>query len=90
MSVINFRLNVTHGDWSANDQDSNDTNIALFILWGIVLPLIATAGLLGNILTIMVLWRREMHSSTILYLRGLVVTDTGILIGTVITLTPIR
>ncbi|RUS82575.1 hypothetical protein EGW08_009649, partial [Elysia chlorotica] len=37
----------------------------------------------------LVLWRREMNSTTILYMRGLVITDTGILLGSVLTLTPI-
>ncbi|KAH9519709.1 hypothetical protein Btru_070698 [Bulinus truncatus] len=86
---INLKVNVSYGDTSLHDDNSADTNLILFVFWGIFLPLIATVGLVGNTLTIIVLWRKEMHSTTILYLRGLVVTDTGILIGSVLALTPI-
>ncbi|XP_005091021.1 FMRFamide receptor [Aplysia californica] len=89
MNEINLKVNVSYGDSSINDETSEETTLILFIFWGIFLPMIALVGLVGNILTIIVLWRREMHSTTILYLRGLVLTDTGILIGSVITLTPI-
>ncbi|GFR60337.1 FMRFamide receptor [Elysia marginata] len=63
--------------------------LIIFVLWGVVLPLVAAAGLVGNALTMLVLWRREMNSTTILYMRALVITDTGILLGSVLTLTPI-
>lgn len=87
---INFKVNVSYGSSSISDQNSEETKLVMFILWGVILPPIAVAGLVGNILTIIVLWRREMHSTTILYMRGLVITDTGILIGCVLTLSPIR
>ncbi|BFZ03585.1 hypothetical protein BsWGS_06624 [Bradybaena similaris] len=89
ISEMSFQVNTTLADSANSEQNSEDSRLALFILWGIILPLIAGIGLVGNILTIIVLWRREMHSTTILYLRGLVITDTGILLGSVITLTPI-
>ena len=60
-----------------------------FIFWGIILPIIVLFGLIGNILTIIVLWRKEMHSTTVFYLRALVVTDTAILVLAFITLTPL-
>ncbi|CAG5117049.1 unnamed protein product [Candidula unifasciata] len=88
MSIVS-EVNTTFEDPTYSEQNSEDSHLALFILWGTILPLIASIGLVGNILTIIVLWRREMHSTTILYLRGLVITDTGILLGSVITLTPI-
>ncbi|KAI8796496.1 FMRFamide receptor [Biomphalaria glabrata] len=89
LKEINLKVNVSYGDVSLNDDNSASTNLILFVFWGIFLPLVATVGLIGNTLTIIVLWRKEMHSTTILYLRGLVITDTGILIGSVLALTPI-
>ncbi|CAL1529874.1 unnamed protein product, partial [Lymnaea stagnalis] len=89
VNEINLKVNVTYGDAMLNDEASPETAVTLFVFWGIILPLIATVGLIGNILTIIVLWRKEMSSTTILYLRGLVVTDTGILVGSVLALTPI-
>ncbi|CAG5123016.1 unnamed protein product [Candidula unifasciata] len=89
INEINFKVNVTYGDTSLSDENSPEIRLFMFITWGIILPLVAVAGLVGNILTILVLWRREMHSTTILYLRGMVISDTGILIGSVITLTPL-
>ncbi|XP_059139120.1 FMRFamide receptor-like [Physella acuta] len=88
-SNLNLNVNVTQGDTSLHETGNEESKLILFVCWGILLPLIAAIGLVGNILTMIVLWRKEMHSTTILYLRGLVVTDTGILIGSVITLTPI-
>ncbi|GFO10379.1 hypothetical protein PoB_003688400 [Plakobranchus ocellatus] len=63
-----------------NDCNPSDKVLYLFVMWGIVLPLVAAAGLVGNVLTMLVLWQGELSSTTILYLRGLVITDTGILI----------
>lgn len=90
INEINFKVNVTYGDSSLSDENSAEMKLFMFIVWGIILPLVAAVGLVGNILTILVLWRREMHSTTILYLRGMVISDTGILIGSVITLSPVR
>ncbi|GFO10380.1 peptide receptor gpcr [Plakobranchus ocellatus] len=85
MSEISQGVNGSYAD-----PGLNETNLlVVFILWGVLLPLVAVFGVVGNVLTILVLWRREMNSTTILYLRGLVITDTGILIGSVVTLTPI-
>jgi hypothetical protein len=53
----------------------------MFYFWGIIMPIISGAGLVGNILTMIVLFRKEMQSTTVYFLRTLVVTDTGIIIG---------
>ncbi|RUS82572.1 hypothetical protein EGW08_009646, partial [Elysia chlorotica] len=87
MNELNLKVNISYGDSSLSEESAN--NLSLFVLWGVLLPLVAAAGLLGNVLTMLVLWRREMNSTTILYMRGLVITDTGILLGSVLTLTPI-
>ncbi|GFS24355.1 FMRFamide receptor [Elysia marginata] len=84
---INLKVNISDGD--ANVDQENPDHLTLFVLWGVLLPLVAAWGLVGNVLTMMVLWRREMNSTTIMYMRGLVITDTGILLGAVTTLTPI-
>ncbi|GFO10376.1 FMRFamide receptor [Plakobranchus ocellatus] len=88
MNDINLKVNISYDNSNLSDEVSSGA-LYLFVMWGILLPLVALAGLVGNVLTILVLWRREMHSTTILYMRGLVITDTGILIGSVVTLTPI-
>ncbi|GFR60331.1 FMRFamide receptor [Elysia marginata] len=84
---INLMVNFSYGGTDLSDE--NATNLTLFVLWGVLLPLVAAAGLAGNVLTMVVLWRKEMNSTTVLYMRGLVITDTGILLGCVISLSPI-
>ncbi|XP_041362517.1 FMRFamide receptor-like [Gigantopelta aegis] len=90
MSEINFKINLTYGgDSFMQDEGNNkDAFFIQFLLWSIFLPITVLAGLIGNILTIIVLWRREMQSPTIYYLRALVISDSGILITSVIALTP--
>ncbi|XP_022314670.1 FMRFamide receptor-like [Crassostrea virginica] len=94
VSEINFALNLSYGD-TAYLQDNWGNNTALqnafymqYVVNGIVLPILAVFGVLGNILTMIVLWRREMHSTTILFLRALVLTDTGIIVVVAATVTP--
>ena len=90
MSEINFKINLTYGGGSyIQDEGGNkDAFFLQFLLWSIFLPITVLAGLIGNILTIIVLWRREMQSPTIYYLRALVISDSGILVTSVIALTP--
>lgn len=91
MDEINFRINLTYGrDGNPSVLDKNrEAYLFHFIFWGIIVPIIVLFGLIGNILTIIVLWRKEMHSTTVFYLRALVVTDTAILVLAFITLTPL-
>ncbi|XP_050391822.1 FMRFamide receptor [Patella vulgata] len=90
MGEINFKVNLTYGGGHMQDEEGANQSafFVQFVFWGIILPLVVAIGLVGNVLTIIVLWRREMQSPTIFYLRGLVITDTGILIMSVIVLTP--
>uniref|UniRef100_K1QTX7 FMRFamide receptor n=1 Tax=Magallana gigas TaxID=29159 RepID=K1QTX7_MAGGI len=91
---INFALNLSYGD-AIFLQDSAGNNTALqnafymqYVVNGIILPILSVFGVFGNILTMVVLWRREMHSTTILFLRALVLTDTGIIVVVALTVTP--
>lgn len=91
---INFALNLSYGD-ATFLQDNAGNNTALqnafymqYVVNGIVLPILSVFGVIGNILTMVVLWRREMHSTTILFLRALVLTDTGIIVVVALTVTP--
>ncbi|XP_046568348.1 FMRFamide receptor-like isoform X1 [Haliotis rubra] len=90
LGEINLRINLSYGGGSyiQDEGGSQEPFLWQFIFWGILLPLVALSGIVGNILTMVVLWRREMQSPTIFYLRALVVSDTGILLMSVIALTP--
>ena len=78
---INLKVNISYGDDFIQDQQQQDTKQLMFVFWGIFIPIIALIGIIGNTLTILVLWRREMKSTTIYFLRTLVVTDMGIIFG---------
>lgn len=45
------------------------------ILWGVVLPVIALFGLIGNCLTLTVLCRHALNSTFLVFLRALVISD---------------
>lgn len=79
MAEINLKINLSYGDndFLESTSVSRSSYLVQFLCWGIFLPIVALVGVVGNALTIVVLWRREMQSTTILYLRGLVITDTG-------------
>ena len=81
---LNFAVNLSYNDEFIQDSQEQDTKQLMFIFWGILIPIIALVGIIGNSLTIMVLWRREMKSTTIYFLRTLVITDMGIIIGGVL------
>lgn len=81
--------NTTDGGSSLNEENKMEAYSVHFFFWGIIVPVIVLFGLIGNILTIIVLWRKEMHSTTIYYLRALVITDTIILVFAFLLLTPI-
>jgi len=83
MVETNFKVNLSVGDEYL--QDDNDTTATLmFVFWGILIPIIGVIGFIGNILTIIVLFRKEMKSTTVYFLRTLVITDTGIIIGCIL------
>ena len=88
MAGIQLKINLSYGDEYMTANISKDTALWQFICWGVILPVIALLGLIGNALTMVVLWRKEMKSNTILYMRGLAVSDTGILITATFALTP--
>lgn len=85
---INFKVNLSYGDEDFLQDGMSEATLLQFVSWGIVLPIITVFGIIGNILTMIVLWRKEMQSTTILFLRALVVTDTAIIIVAFIALTP--
>lgn len=88
MAEINLKINLSYGNEYMSANVTRETMLWQFICWGIFLPIVVLVGLVGNALTIVVLWRKEMQSTTILYMRGLVITDTGILLSAVVVLTP--
>lgn len=92
VSETNFALNLSYGGKYLQDTgNSTDLLNAFYMQYicnGIILPIISVLGIIGNILTMMVLWRKEMQSTTILFLCALVLTDTGIIIVACVALTP--
>lgn len=58
-----------------------------YILNGFTAMLVIALGLIGNMLTVIVLTRRTMHSSTNCYLTALAVWDTMVLLGTLFLMT---
>jgi hypothetical protein len=82
---INLKVNLTYGDQYLDDSGSIYLQ---FVCWGIIIPIISVFGIVGNVLTMIVLWRREMISTSIYFLRALVVTDMIIIIVAVVVLTP--
>lgn len=60
-----------------------DTTIGLckFVVWGVLGSTLAILGFLGNTLSMVVLHRRQMRSSTSYYLLSLAIYDNGILLG---------
>ncbi|KAJ8318186.1 hypothetical protein KUTeg_003277 [Tegillarca granosa] len=89
---VNFAINMTYGGEFLQDN-GNGTELweafqLQYIFQGILLPIISLFGVIGNILTMVVLWRREMQSTTILFLRALVITDTGIIIVACVAISP--
>ncbi|KAL3876918.1 hypothetical protein ACJMK2_034699 [Sinanodonta woodiana] len=86
---VNFKVNLSYGNNEYLQDDGTKARQLMFIFWGIMIPIISGIGVIGNILTIIVLWRREMQSTTIYFLRTLVITDTGIIIGACIGLTTV-
>ncbi|XP_069125196.1 FMRFamide receptor-like [Argopecten irradians] len=92
VSETNFALNLSYGGKyiqdTGNSTDQLDAFYMQYMCNGIALPIISVLGVIGNILTMMVLWRKEMQSTTILFLCALVLTDTGIIIVACVALTP--
>ncbi|XP_052768148.1 FMRFamide receptor-like [Mya arenaria] len=82
-SEINLKVNMSYGDEYIQDDDAKTARL-MFIFWGVIVPIIGVIGFIGNILTIVVLFRREMKSTTVYFLRTLVVTDTGIIVGCIL------
>ena len=85
---ISFKVNLSYNKDFIQDDDTAARHL-MFVFWGVITPIISTVGFFGNILTIIVLFRREMQSTTIYFLRTLVVTDTAIIIGAVLGLSVI-
>ncbi|XP_052233478.1 FMRFamide receptor-like, partial [Dreissena polymorpha] len=78
VSELNLKVNISVGNEYL--QDNGHTQL-MFIFWGVIIPIIGVIGFIGNILTLIVLFNREMTSTTVYFLRTLVVTDTGIIVG---------
>lgn len=80
---INLKVNLSYNNAFIEDSDAKSSPL-VFVFWGVIIPIISVVGFFGNILTIIVLFRREMQSTTIYFLRTLVVTDTAIILGAVL------
>ena len=59
-----------------------------FIAFGVILPIIILFDFMGNILTIIILWQKDMYLNLVISFRGLVIADYAILILLFIPLTP--
>lgn len=81
-----FLINDTLARWEQEEQEHQQL---IFVMWGVVIPIISVVGFFGNCLTMIVLFRREIMSTTIFFLRTLVVTDTIIILGIVLGLSVI-
>ncbi|KAH3863630.1 hypothetical protein DPMN_026618 [Dreissena polymorpha] len=86
VSELNLKVNISVGNEYL--QDNGHTQL-MFIFWGVIIPIIGVIGFIGNILTLIVLFNREMTSTTVYFLRTLVVTDTGIIVGCILGLSSI-
>ncbi|KAH3814790.1 hypothetical protein DPMN_143302 [Dreissena polymorpha] len=84
VSELNLQVNLSVGGVPFK-QDKQ----LMFIFWGIILPVIGSFGLIGNILNMIVLFRMEMKPMTVYFLRTLVLTDTGIIVGCILGLSSI-
>ncbi|XP_060601764.1 FMRFamide receptor-like [Ruditapes philippinarum] len=80
---LNLKVNLTYGEDQIQDNGMDGMLQLMFIFWGVIIPIIGVIGLVGNILTGIILFRREMRSTTVYFLRTLVITDTGIIIGAI-------
>uniref|UniRef100_A0A915L1Y9 G-protein coupled receptors family 1 profile domain-containing protein n=1 Tax=Romanomermis culicivorax TaxID=13658 RepID=A0A915L1Y9_ROMCU len=72
--TINHRLNLT-----TSDQQYNSKRL-LFLIYGILIPLIAVPGILLNFASLIVLSRKSMRSSVNVYLAGLSFFDGFLLL----------
>ncbi|XP_060579719.1 FMRFamide receptor-like [Ruditapes philippinarum] len=82
VNELNLKVNLTYGDENIQDDGSNVLQL-MFIFWGVIMLVIGIIGIFGNILTGIILFRREMKSTTVYFLRTLVITDTGIIVGAI-------
>nr|XP_022302913.1 FMRFamide receptor-like [Crassostrea virginica] len=89
-AVITEHSNMTTSNFSGTDHDisahleeaAKSLQVTRLIVKQILIPVIATAGIVGNVLNIIVLRHRKMRSSTNVYLSALAVSDMLYLIFT--------
>ena len=74
-------LNDTNVTSSSSWQPSHELR---FICETVINMPIALLGILGNILAFIILWRQKQRLSTTLLLQGLAVSDTSVLVATVL------
>ena len=84
VNELNLRVNLTYRDENIQDDASRVLEELMFIFWGVIMLVIGIIGVFGNIITGIILFRREMKSTTVYFLRTLVITDTGIIIGAIL------
>ncbi|XP_069114718.1 FMRFamide receptor-like [Argopecten irradians] len=80
-TTVTFDLNMSGEAWGQYDCDTESSITFQFYTWGIIANIITVYGIVGNILSILVLRHRMMQSSTSLYLISLAVYDTGVLLS---------
>ncbi|XP_045214267.2 FMRFamide receptor-like [Mercenaria mercenaria] len=80
---LNFKVNLTYGDDNIQDDGFGSLLQLMFVFFGVIMPIIGVIGIIGNILTGIVLFRREMRSTTVYFLRTLLITDSGIILGAI-------
>ncbi|XP_060073285.1 FMRFamide receptor-like [Ylistrum balloti] len=74
---------------SLPDMPTTQITDFAFVIYVVLLPAVAVLGMVGNVLTMVVLWSKRMQSTTTLFLRGLVLTDVGVIVVLTIAITPL-
>ena len=79
-------VNLTDDNNLFTDKETFAIAHMLFVCWGICIPIIGLFGFIGNILTLLILFRKEMTSTSVYFLRTLVITDTCIIFFCILSL----
>ncbi|OWF55002.1 FMRFamide receptor-like [Mizuhopecten yessoensis] len=96
-SLLNMDVNTSPnytqvgGENTTSLPDMPTTQITdfAFVIYVVLLPTVALLGMVGNVLTMVVLWSKRMQSTTTLFLRGLVLTDVGVIVVLTMAITPL-
>lgn len=71
-----FHINISYD----SNALENSEDIWMLVSYGICIPILAVIGFIGNVLTGFVLWNKEIKSTSIYFLRTLVISDIALLL----------